>query len=295
MDASISFNLSFGGGLTDRHQIDFYDVSQALIGFQRSLALTTHLVVNGEIITQSPSLKGAKIFVKPPEEGSWKVTAVILAGAYAVTTAPMDTLLGHIIHSAYDYVVSESLGFHVDYDKSLGELYEEHRANQIESPVIQQHQLDSLVEKCSVAITEMHRPIFKNQTATNAIVSSEMGGRSRVVGGEFNIETYQYIREEFVSDESEEIQGRVSSYNNNTFKGRIYVASEGRPIAFELSENCRSNQVVQLVVASLSVNAIKDFDSEWSKINCKVFKNTSRSGHLKSYLIIQISSAARSE
>lgn len=293
MDASINFDLSFGGGVTGRHQIDFYDVSQALIGFQRSLALTTHLVVNGEIITQSPSLKGARIYALPPEEGSWRITAVILAGAYAVTTAPMDTPLGHLIHSAYDYVVSESLGFHVDYEKSLGQLYEEHNERQVKVPRVEQYQLDSLVEKCSTAITEIHRPIFKNQSASNAKIRSRMYGEAKDIGGELNIETYQYIREEFESEEPEVIQGRVSSYNNNTFKGRIYVASEGRPISFELAENCRSNQVVQFIVASLSVNAVKDFDSEWSLINCRVFRNTSRSGHLKRYTVVQVSSGVR--
>lgn len=292
MDASIEFDLTFSGSATAKHLIDFYDVSQALVGFQRSLSLTTHLVVNGEIITQSPSLKGAEIYALPPEEGSWKITAVILAGTYAATTAPMETPLGHIIHSAYDYVVSESLGFHVDYEQSLGQLYEEHKKNQISVPRIEQHQLDSLVEKCFTAITEIHRPIFKNESATNASINSRIAGQTRDIGGEFNIETYEYIREEFESEESEIVQGRVSSYNNNTFKGRIYVASEGRPIAFELADNCRSNQVVQFIVASLSVNAIKDFSSEWSVINCRVFKKTSRSGHLKRYTIVQVSNGA---
>jgi len=73
----ISFTLSFEGRDTDRHEIDFYDVAQALIGFQRSLAITTHLVLNGEVITQAPSLKNARVFATPPEEGSWKILATI--------------------------------------------------------------------------------------------------------------------------------------------------------------------------------------------------------------------------
>ena len=40
MDAAISFSLKYSGGEADDHHIDLYDVSQALIGFQRSLALT---------------------------------------------------------------------------------------------------------------------------------------------------------------------------------------------------------------------------------------------------------------
>lgn len=289
MDVAIEFDLLFGGGRATKHQIDFYDVSQALMGFQRSLALTSHLVFNGEVITQSPSLKGADIYAYPPEAGSWKMTAVIVAGAYAATTAPVDTPLGHVIHSA-DYVISESLGVHVDYEKSLGQLYEDSHNKNKNLPKVEQHQLDSLVEKCSTAITEIHRPIIKSGSATAATIFSRMAGAARRVGGEFNVDTYDYIQEEFESEHPEIIQGRVSSYNNNTFKGRLYVAAEGRPIAFELADICRSDRVVQIVVASLSVNAVKDFNSEWSVISCRVLKSTSRSGHLKRYTILLVSS-----
>lgn len=74
----IQFTLSYQGARSDSHEIDLYDVSQALIGLQRSLALTTHLILNKEIITQSPALKGAYIYALPPEEGSWKLTAAIV-------------------------------------------------------------------------------------------------------------------------------------------------------------------------------------------------------------------------
>jgi hypothetical protein len=70
---AIEITLSFNGGAADKNEINFYDVSQALIGFERSLALTTHLVLNGEIITQAPALKGAEILAIPPTEGSWKL------------------------------------------------------------------------------------------------------------------------------------------------------------------------------------------------------------------------------
>ena len=74
----VQFELSYKGNDSDDHEIDMYDVSQALIGFQRSLAITTHLVLNGNVITQAPSLKGAKIYTFPAEEGSWKIHAGIL-------------------------------------------------------------------------------------------------------------------------------------------------------------------------------------------------------------------------
>src|SRR6266404_3669458 len=119
MEASVKFTLSFEGAASDQHLIDLYDVSQALIGFQRSLALTSHLVINDEIITQAPSLKGASILALPPKEGSWEIVGLVITGVaavgYKLGTAPRNTPLGHLIFSLYDYVVKESLGFHVDY------------------------------------------------------------------------------------------------------------------------------------------------------------------------------------
>ena len=73
----IGFTLSFEGNDADNYQLDFYDAAQAMIGFQRSLAITSHLVLNGEVITQAPSLKGARIIAVPPEEGSWKILALL--------------------------------------------------------------------------------------------------------------------------------------------------------------------------------------------------------------------------
>jgi hypothetical protein len=295
MDARLAFALEFHGSASDRHLIDLYDVSQALEGFQRSLALTAHLAINGSIITQAPALKGAQIFSYPPQEGSWKTAAVLVAGAYAATTAPRDTPLGHVIHSIYDYVISESLGFHVDYDKTLQQLHDEHRKQEATAPRIEQHQLDSLVEKCSGALIEIHRPIFKTKTATSANITVSFGGPPLPVGGTLSASTFDYLRESHVDKDPKIIAGRVSSYNNNTFKGRIYVKAEGRPIPFELADTCRSDATIRQVTRSLSVNAVKEYDDPGSTVHCKVLRHTSRAGHLKSYTVLALSNKPISE
>ena len=289
----IQFTLTYKGHSSEFNEIDLYDVSQALIGLQRSLALTTHLVLNSEIITQSPALKGARIYALPPEAGSWKLTAAIIVGAsaaiYQLGTAPKDTPLGHLIYSAYDYVVSESLGEHVDYQKSLGQLYEEAQKKHQKIPELKQHQLDSLIEKCSTAIRETHRPIYKTNTADSASIVASLNNQTLPVGKQFTIQTYEYMSLSEAGDEPEIIYGRVASYNSNTFKGRIYVTEEGRPVPFELSEESRTDRTVQLIVNSLSATALKDYNNEQSTVYCRVFKNKSKSGHLKSYIILEVS------
>lgn len=97
------------------------------------------------------------------------------------------------------------------------------------------------------------------------------------------------MREEITSPAIEIIEGKVSSYNSNTFKGRIYVLTEGRSVPFKLDIGCRSDLVVGLVVSSLGVNAVRNTNSEWSTIYCRVLRITTRNGTLKSYKIFEIS------
>lgn len=290
MNHNLQFSLSYEGKSADNHEIDFYDVSKALIGFQRSLALTAHLFANNEIITKAPYLKGARVVALPPEEGSWKITAgVILTGLYALGTAPNNTPIGHLVYSLYDYVVSESLGFHVDYNKSLGQAYEEAEKAEVKLPVIKQHKADSLIEKCSVALSDMHRPIYKTHTAESATIVGTFGYQQRPITAQFTQDSFEYIHEAFVEEVPVVIRGRISSYNSNNFRGRIYVASEGRPVTFELAKGIRTEYVLKLVIASLSATTHKDYENKWIDIYAKVFRHTSRSGQLKEYTVIQFS------
>jgi hypothetical protein len=291
MITEIPITLSFSGASSDGAVIDFYDVSQALLGFQRSLALTTHLALNGEIITQAPSLKGAKIFVSPPEYGSWKVNAYIvmgLTGLYQLGTAPKDTPIGHVVYSLYDYMISETLGGHVDYDKTLGEIYEKAKRNKLPLKEITESQADALVEKCSAAVREMHRPIAITGTAKSAGVGVRIGQNTFPIHTALNFSSYEYMLETRQSLESERVIGRISSYNSNTYKGRIYVGEIGRPVNFEINPKARSESAIEAITTSLHLNANKLGNHVGSLVAMTAFRRESKGGHLKSYLVMHI-------
>jgi hypothetical protein len=220
---SVRFILTYDGNLATRGAIDFYDVAHALAGFQRSLALTTHLIINGEVITQAPSLKGARILALPAEPGSWKFVVTIVGGLYALGQAQQHSVLGHLTTSAYDYVISETRGFHVDFDKTLGQLYEQaHRANLSVRPQ-PQSKLDAVIEKCEFSIKEMHRPIVLSKTAKLAEIVSNTDGILRPLTATLDYSTFEYMDVTREEDFPENFIGLVSSYNINTFKGRIFV------------------------------------------------------------------------
>lgn len=290
----LEFTLTFEGSDADEHNLDFYDAAQAMIGFQRSLALTTHLVLNGEIITQAPSLKDAKIFAKPPQAGSWEIIAGIsfLATAiYKIGTMPKNTPLGHLIYSAYDYVISETLGFHVDYDKSIGQQYSEmqnHKENEL--PILKQSQFDSLIEKCEYAIIEMHRPIVKSKTAeTGSILVSDKSEKA-LIETNFSAETFEYLTHTDQTTAIEDISGRISSYNINTFKGRLFILDLHRSVPFMLAENARIPANIDKITRSLHSNAQDRFKAGHNsgEIWFKALRNKSRKGRLKSFYVVDI-------
>lgn len=293
--SEIEITLSFFGQIAEANEINFYDVSQALVGFQRSLALTTHLVLNGEIITQAPALKGAEIIAFPPAAGSWKFSAAIVAlatGLYQAGTAPKDTPLGHLVRSAYDYVISESLGFHVDYEKTLGQQYEELKktkqiGSQLPIPQLPISKLDSLVEKCENSIKEIHRPIVKSETASKAKLSAQVGHLNFRIGPELTSSTYEFIAYTERSSDDFIIIGKVTSYNINTFKGRVYVNQEHRPIPFELADMARDIGSVSAITASLQASARQRLQED-ADIKFRAYRNESRTGRLKALYIIEI-------
>lgn len=195
------------------------------------------------------------------------------------------------MHSAYDYVVSETLGFHVDYEKTLGQQYEELKSKgETDLPILEQHRLDSLREKCENAILDMHRPIVKSETAVRAEITGTIGGRSLKFDHPLSRSTFEFARETITSEAPSEFVGRVTSYNTNTYKGRIYVPNSGRPIPFKLTTDARDLRSVSLVTESLVANGQDPEHQNFRAgfIICKAFKNTSRSGQLKSIDVVEV-------
>lgn len=280
----VSFTLSYSGGLADNNVIDMYDAARGVAGFHRSLALTTHLLMNGEIITQAPSLKGAQIIVTTPEEGSWKITAVVLAGIWAAATAPKDTIAGHLLFSAYDYVISQTLGFNVDYEKSLGQLYDEH----LSSKKITAEKMDSLIEKTENSIADIHRPIVSSKTAKQAdLFGFTERTPGRKIGPHLTINTFEYMSTTIREDQDVALEGVVSSFNINTFKGRIFVFVEERPIPFELANNSRRVNNLIIITDSLRANA-ENRNSRRGAIRLTARRFVSKTGRLKAMIVSHV-------
>jgi len=237
---TLELGLSFKGGITDYHQIDLYDLSRSLEGFHRTLALTAHYLLNDEIITHAPALKGASIYAFPAEPGSFKQKILVAIQAAAVTgilMQPNNTIVGHIMYSAYDYVVKTTLGFHVDLNEPLYKSYLQHESLKRE---IKKSKLESISDKCEGSLKDMHRPIYK----TNASISlniTPLNDISDTPSIHLSGDTYDNLRKTKISSDSEMYYGRVSLYSANTRKGRIYIEDEQRTIPFHIKKGTYVN------------------------------------------------------
>lgn len=285
-DFRTDISLKYFGNEADNKHIEFYDVGQALIGFQRSLAITTHLILNDKVIVQAPSLKKAKVYVLPPDEGSWAITAVVLGGivTYNVLAAPRDTVLGHIVHSAYDYVISRSLGFNPDFDKTLGQQYGELRltSKDIGIPDLTEGRFDGAIEKCETAIKDMHRPITKSQSATGAEIIHSYESEEKPLKHKLSQSTYDYMMQDTESDTPEEISGFISGYNLNTKTGRVFLPDMNRTVPFELSSEINDRLPF---IESLLEN---ERDSGRGILQLRAYPITSQNGRIKKYIILEI-------
>jgi hypothetical protein len=277
------FELVFNGGQADRGLLEFYDASHALVGFQRSLALTTHLVLHGEIITQAPAASGFEIFLPAIEAGSWKSRAVIVFSAtVAMTSAGKDSPLGQIVTSVYDAALHSVMGFHVDYEKTLQQQYTEY----LRSKSITPERIDSLCEKIEASVAEMHRPIVRSGSATRAQVK-KCGLKPVDIGPILSPLTYEYVRQTKKENDDSIISGYVSSYNINTYKGRIFCLKEKRPIPFELEDSAKTKKQISLLTTSQHING-QDRNSLNALIALYGNRLISQNGRTKRFMVHRV-------
>jgi hypothetical protein len=286
MSDILTLEISYEGCSSDIHRIDLYDVSRAMMGIHRSLAITTHLLLNKNIISKCTSLKNAEIISLPSEDGSWKMKIVIALGSVfgAAMIAPQNSFLGHVIYSAYDYVLSESMGVHVDYEKSLGKLYLENKNKNIHIP--EQHILDLVIDKCHNSLIDIHRPIYESKTAKVGELKAFIGKKEFKFSSEFNQETFEYLTEEIHKDELFSITGKIVSFSATNYSGRISIDGIDRPIPFKLERDVKTNENFEKIIESLKNSTLKDTTPINVTLDVKVIQT--KKGKIKKYIVKKV-------
>lgn len=191
-----------------------YDAALALLGTSRSLAIATHLYVNGKVITQAPALKNANIEIKPIRSGSLEFPLDILIPS-AINVR--DGVAAAIFWDFVKFLYARTLG------RKAPTIMPEAKAkiDAVGGAV------DAAIDRMSTALIDAHRPISRG--AKNAVF---------VVGNNNQITIIDRTSKEFLEEEDVEsnlsvFDGSISSFNANSNAGGIFVPDEERVVSFK--------------------------------------------------------------
>jgi hypothetical protein len=154
-----------------------------------------------------------------------------------------------MVTSVYDYALDSVMGYHVDYSETLQSQYYKH----FHSKGITEERVDSLCEKIEANIADIHRPIAISRSANRAKII-RCGTNHHQVGHDFTQATYEHVKQTIKNPNLTDIEGYISSYNINTFKGRIFSIKDHRPIPFELDHGIRNSQQIGVITRSQHFN-----------------------------------------
>jgi hypothetical protein len=233
--SNIQFSLKYDLPGYESGAINMYDAGEALVGASRAFAISMHYFVNGKVIKQAPSLKGADVKLLVPKNGSFIFDIDIAFATSFILTSAASGVIGNACYEYLKHIFSKTVG--QDYGPS----------NSLAKQVIATDEgaIDAMVDTIEGDFSAIHRPIIKN--GGNVFI---IGGKGNVVNLDSN--TYDYVSQKVVEDKERLYRGRISSYNANSGRGRIFIRKLNRVVPFEPPQFGFSQDETELVAWSLN-------------------------------------------
>lgn len=202
-------------GTADGHRLDLYDGAKSLEGIARTLTITTHALLNGEIRTRADAAHGAELYIHAPRSGSFIYEASIFIGG-AVSSG--------IFYDFLKYTLKEAIG-RLDDEPIRPSLQDRIEPTMGELPAVLEN-----------ALLDVHRPLMQEPEMILKVTRP----RGEVLAV-FDRETGLSLlpRSETLD---EPVLGNVTRYNTLSRWGKLYDRSEGRVISFHLSEDLTARE-----------------------------------------------------
>lgn len=201
----------------DGRALDAYDGSTSILGFSQAAQIALHAYLNGEVVSRAPALKGAKLFIRPPREGSFLLQIIALIEQYPTTVAITAPVF-------YDFMK-------VTFKRAVGFLNE-----QPETPYVrrllerEEPMFDSLAEQMEGSLQRAHRAVD-----TDVPIITLERPRSELVT--FDKHTKDWVTTRDENPNSETLFGNVTRYNSVSRNGRMFVEELDRIIPFRPADS----------------------------------------------------------
>lgn len=261
---TLTFNIKFDAGSSQFDGLNMYYGADALSGFAEALSVTTHAILNNNVVTQTPAVKGFKLDFKEAHDGSYvqKVT-MEFTDADAVRVIKFLGTKGFI----------ELLNFHLASPLGLNPRIESAAAKGWLRTSMDDS--EKLLDRLVGPLKKIHHPVY-GQGYKVVLYKS----RTAMLG--FNELTFDYLTGSTVEQSVEVIEAAVSRFNARTFTGRIIEAEDADSVSF-------SPLKAGLVKHSrvLLANSLKNLtEGRFTKVGLEVRRVLSRDGRTK-HLIVQ--------
>lgn len=198
-------------------QVDLYDGAKTIFGLGRALQIAAHFLVNQEVIFQAPSARGVRLYLVPARRGSFdQLIQLVIEHKEIILVTAATTLTTEVVRDFLGYVIRKSCGLVA------------HASTYVVREISKQMQadLEALEEAMLGPLVDAHRAIEKGSARTRL----KLGGDQI----EFDDRTYANVRDRILSPHKKTLAASVSSYNINSFKGRLYNPELGRTIPFKM-------------------------------------------------------------
>lgn len=197
-------------GIADGHRLGLYDGAKSLEGIARTLTITTHALLNGEVRTRADVAHGAELYIQAPRGGSFVYEALIFVSG-AITSG--------IFYDFIKYTFNEAIG-KIEEAPVRPSLQDRIEPTMGELPAVLEN-----------ALINVHRPLMQDPAMTLKVTRP----RGEVLAT-FDRETGLCLlpRKEPMD---EPVLGNVTRYNALSRWGKLFDRSEGRVISFHLSED----------------------------------------------------------
>jgi hypothetical protein len=251
----------YRGGAADDNLLDLYDGTKSIHGFARALQIAAHGFIHHDVIHHATALRGARLYLKPPQRGSFLNDIVIV-----ITQNPIPSSMAAA--AFYDF-----LKFSVG--KAVGKFCEPEtpsvsRLNTSDEPFF-----DELGEAMEGALLDGHRTI---QSAGGTITMERP--RSELLT--FNQETLSWVRTRDENPVPEDIIGNITRYNVLSQNGRLYDYGLERTVPFKPNPNGIASDDSSLLTWSMD-QLNNGFPGA---LNLSVKRIRSAQGNTKRYILL---------
>lgn len=261
---NITFNIKFDSGAANYDGLNFYYGSDALGGFAEALSITTHAIVNNNVVKQTPAVKGFKLDFKESHTGSY-VQKISLE----FTDEEAVRVINHLRPAGFiellTFHLAEPLGLKPKIESLVAKRW--FRSSMDDS--------EALLERLKRPLERIHHPVYGQGYQVTLYKS-----RTPMLG--FNERTHDYLTGSEISGNLEVIEAAVSRFNARTLTGRIIEEEDSDSISFSPLKAGFLRPAKLLLV-----NSLKDLtEDKFTKVGLEVRRVLSRDGRTK-HLIVQ--------